>query len=147
MKCQKGESIKTLHRIVTGWWCVIGLKYSCDVIGAEGGRLVGDSQSSTKSDQTSHPSQSAINAHKINHPHPRTCHCRTTTVISAGYHFSCLPDWSYNRSLNFQGTPGRCSQTRRFTVRNTTPLWPTRWRWPTSSPRPCSTRRTSECST
>ena len=32
--------------------------------------MVGDSQWGTKSDQTSHPSQSAINAHKINHPHP-----------------------------------------------------------------------------
>ena len=107
--------------------------------------MVGDSQWGTKSDQTSHPSQSAINAHKINHPNPRTCHCHTATLISAGYHFSCLPDWSFNRSLNFQGTLGRCSQTPRFIVQSTTPLWPTRWRWLTSSPRPCSTRRTSEC--
>ena len=50
---------------------MIGLKYSCDVISVEGGRgpasqCLPHKESSDKSPA----SQSAINAHKINHPHP-----------------------------------------------------------------------------
>ena len=50
---------------------MIGLKYSCDVISVEGGRgPASQSLPHKESSDKSPASQSAINAHKINHPHP-----------------------------------------------------------------------------
>lgn len=63
--------------------------------------VVGDSQSSTKSDHTSEAAgQSATNAHKINHPHPRLSlkplAFQTDVTLVGDSPRSWLPDWSDN---------------------------------------------------